>query len=362
MTLTTTTQIAGPVNVVFQRNLLSVARTRCPYFVGGMPAEIMSHSGTFTAKWRRYNKLTAVTTALSELTGVVGFPTRQADQPTVTDITATLSKYGNFLYLTEEVDLINFDGQMAELSDRLGENAGQSLNRLQRNILEDNLTAVLVNSAGGFATTATNVAGTITLAQIRSVHNTLNRNSGQKFTQMTQGSRNINTSPIRSSFLGINHVDVSEDIRQLTGFLAVEQYSNQTEIFPFEYGYVGGVRWVETEEASIDVDSGATATAGIAVSAGVRSTSGSVADIYNCVILAREAHGHVGLDTQHIQTSYREGDRLPAVITIAHPRGSAGAADALNELSSIGWKSWHTGVILNGTWGRTIRCAASFLG
>ena len=63
--ITTTTQVAGPVNVVFQQTLLRNAKARCPYFVGSVPAEIREHTGSFTAKWRRIENLTPVSSALS---------------------------------------------------------------------------------------------------------------------------------------------------------------------------------------------------------------------------------------------------------------------------------------------------------
>ena len=158
MPLTTTTQIAGPVNRVFQQNLLRNAKAVCPYFVGTVAAEIESHRGTFTAVWRRIGNLTAVTTALTELTGSVTFPTRTAVQLSVTDTTAVLAKYGNFVYLNEETDLINFNGQMEKITEILGINAGVSLNRLQRNIGEDSFTAFLTGSA----TTAADIGGSPT--------------------------------------------------------------------------------------------------------------------------------------------------------------------------------------------------------
>ena len=40
---------------------------------------------------------------------------------------------------------------------------------------------------------------------------------------------------------------------------------------------------------------------------------------------------------------------------------SAGAADPLNELSTMGWKAWSAAKILNGTWIRGIRTAATAL-
>jgi len=359
MALTSTTEIAGPVNVVFQVNLLRNAKALAPYFIGTEAAEIAEHSGTFTAKWRRIENLTAVTTALTELSGSISFPTRQGVQPSVTDLTATVQKYGNYILLNEEVDLVNFNGQADKLSEILGMNAGQSLNRLQRDIAEDNFTAVLA----GAATTATDIGGTVALAalglsEIASTVNQLNRQDAMLFLPKTEGSRNIGTTPIRSAYWGICHVDTEEDVRTLTGFVPVEQYSSQTAVERGEFGSVGGVRWIATTESSIDTGSGDTTTGSATVD--VRGTTNR-SDVYNTVVYGREAVGSVGLGVEHVKQSYMVGDRLPGVQMISHGKGSAGSADPLNEVTTMGWKSWHAGIVLNSNWGRTIRHAASVL-
>lgn len=351
MAVTTTTEISAPVNNVFQVNLLRNAKALCPYFVGMVGAEIMEHQGTFTARWRRIENLTPTTTPLAEITGSLAFPTRTPDQPTITDVTATVQKFGNFFFLNEEVDLVNFNGQTAKLSEVLGINAGQSLNRLQRNVLEDNSTAVF--HAG--ATTATDVGGQggISLGDIAFTINALHNQNAMKFTPILGGSQNIGTTPLRDSFWGICHVDTEEHIRTLNGFNSAETYYTQVELAPGEFGAVGGVRWISTTEAGIDADSGATVT-GTATTDG-RTTSGTSYDVYNTMIIGREAAGSVGFGFEHIKTIYRAGDTLPGVMMISHMRGSAGAADPLNEVSSLGWKSWHTGTILNSNWLRVVR-------
>jgi N4-gp56 family major capsid protein len=360
MPLTTTTEIAGPVNVKFQVNLLRNAKALAPYFMGTTPASISEHQGTFTAKWRRINNLTAVTTPLAELTGSVAFPTRTGIQPTVTDLTATVEKFGIFMFLNEEVDLLNFNGQTAKLTELLGMNAGQSLNRLQRNIAEDNLTAIL----GGTATVATDIhltgtaSGNITLSGIAATVNTLNRLDALKFLPQTVGDRNIGTAPIRESYWGFCHVDTTEDLRLLTGFQSVETYANQTQTARGEIGAVGGVRWIETTESSIDAGTGDTTTGSATIDA--RGTSDR-ADVYNSVVIGKDAIGSLGFGRNHVKESYMVGDKLPAVMMINHSKGSAGAGDPLNEISTMGWKSWHTGLVLNGDWGRVLRHAVSRL-
>ena len=357
MPLTTTTEISAPVNNVFQVNLLRNAKALATYFTGTTPAEVGEHQGTFTAKWRRIENLNPKTTPLAELTGGVAFPTRTADQPSITDISATVSKYGNFLYLNEEVDLVNFNGQGEKLSEVLGINAGQSLNRLQRNVMEDDSTAVF----GGGATTATGVGGAgITLSDIAVAVNGLNNQNALRFLPQTTGSQNVGSSPIRTAYWGITHVDTEEDIRLLTGFNSVETYAGQTETAPGEIGHVGGVRWIVTTEASVDATAGLSIT-GTATVAGRTTGAATQYDLYNSMIYGMDAAGSVGFGFEHVKNTYRVGDTLPGVLMVSHPKGSAGSADPLNEVASVGWKSWHAAVILNGNWIRVVRHTTSKL-
>jgi len=351
-TLSTTTQAPGPVNVVFQKSLLVNAKARCPYFIGSQPASIAEHSGTFTAKWRRYENLTPVTTPLAELTGTLTSPTaRDSTSISVTDLTQNVAKYGNLLLLNEEVDLINMNGQALKLSEIMGINAGESLNQLQRNELEDNATQSYTNGASDAAVN-TNMTSTI----VRKVVNELQVAKAMHWTPMSKGETSIGTAPIRNAFWGICHYDVEEDIRQLSNFRAVETYANQTATENGEFGILNGVRFISTSEGSIDINAGTTGgDAGRADGAGVG------ADLYSTVIFGKEAVGSLGLSSKHIKETYMSGDKLPAVEMIAHGKGQSGVADAYNEISSLAWKSFHGAKILNSAWIRTIRSSASVL-
>ena len=356
MAITTQTEIAGPVNVVYQTELLRRAQALCPYFVGSKPGELRSHSGTFTVKWRRYEHLTPTTTPLAEITGSVVFPTRTAVQPSVTDITATVQKYGQFIFLNEEVDLVNINRVAMELTGVLGENAGRSLNRLQRNELEDNSTSILA----GAATTASSIGATqfVSRTLLSRVVNELQRQDAMKFLAMTRGSQNIGTAPVRESFWAFCHPDTEEDLRTLTGFNSVETYAGQTETEIGEIGHVGGIRFIATTESTIDAGSGATVTSTATISGRETSNRG---DLYNTVVIGKEFHGSLGLDATHVKTAYRPEDRLPAVMMINHAKGSGGVADPLNEIASVGWKTWHAAKILNANWGRVVKHTASKL-
>ena len=347
---TRTTEIAGPVNVVFQKNLLRNAKPRCPYFIGSTPASIAEHEGSFTAKWRRYNNLTPVTTALAELTGNISHPVRDAVQQTVTDVTKAVAKYGNHLLLNEEVDLINFNNQSMKLSEVLGINAGQSLNRLQRDELEDNATQIMNNGAA-----AVNVNTILAKGKIRHAVNVIKGLVATEFMPRTTGNTSVGTSPIREAFWGICHYDVEEDIRDMTGFIAVEKYAGQTQTASGEFGAVSGVRFIASSEGTIDLNVGAVG------GTDVRQTTASKADLYYTIILGKDAVGSLGLGSSHLKEIYQAGDKLPAVMMINHPRGSSGIADPYNEVSTLAWKSWHGAKILNADWIRTIISAATDL-
>ncbi len=350
MAITNQAVIAGPVNFVFQQTLLRNAKPRAPHFAGSTPGDISSNSGTFSVKWRRVENMTPTTTALTELTGNLSLPTRNASQPSVTDVTATVAKYGDFIFLTEEVDLVNFNGQTDKLVEVLGIQAGRSLNRLQRNVLEDNATLVYPDSVAADADVVSGMTRTV----IRNVVNTLNRESGMTFTPETTGSTNVGTAAQRPAFMGICHSDVEEDIRDITGFIASENYASQTATAEGEFGAVAGVRWVSTPEASIDADLGGDP-------GNLRSTTGVSADLYTSMIIAMDYHGALSLDTSLIKEIYTAGDSIPGIVMINKEKGSAGTGDPLNEVSSLGWKAWHAGTILNSAWGRGVRTGATDL-
>src|SRR3990167_4351603 len=273
MTITTTVKMTSAVNNVYMAKFLLTAKQFCPYFIGAYEGEasIEPHSNSFTAKWRRIEQLTPTTTAMTPLTGAESYPFRSGTQPTLTDVTATVQKYGDVVSMNEEVDLLNPTQLGMEIVGRLAEQAGRSLNRLQRNELEDNSTVVRV----GNATTDGTTASPITLASIRSVTNTLKNNSGIPFMAESSGSTIVGSTPIRPAFCGVSHVDNEFDIRDLAGFKDVMTYASHTATEMGEVGMVESVRFILTEEASADADVGA-AAGGV-----LRSTSGVSADLYS---------------------------------------------------------------------------------
>lgn len=353
----TDVELQKPVNVIFEQTFLRRAQQVCPYFAGTQPGQINKMAGTSTIKWRRIEQETPSTTALSELTTTSSWMQgRDSDTPTFTDVTATIAKYGQFYIVNEEVDLYSPNQQADELVEVLGESAGRSLNQLQRNVAEDNSTQRYANNVASTGA----VKAIITAGILNRVINELARNSARTFYPMTTGSENIGTAPILPSYWGICHPDVAYDIAGITGFTSVEKYAGQTATVTGEFGYYGiagrGVRFVQSEDSSIDANAGAALSG-----ADIRSTGASVADIYTTVIYGQNAYGSVGLGKRHTDGIYRAGENKGSFEMIYHAAGSAGAGDPFNEIRTLAWKAFHAGAVLDSNWSRAIRTAATNL-
>lgn len=349
---TLTSNVTAPVNFVLMRGLLSAAKKRLPYFNGTLPGALEKNGGSMSVKWRRIENLAPATTALGEVTGTAAFGLgRNAVQPTVTDVTVAIAKYGNAIMTTEEVDLFNVNSRAAQLMEPLGANAGESLNILMRDVFDGGTN---VRRAVGVAAD-TSITSAITLNDIKYVVNQLDRQSAMKFFSMGTGSRNIGTSPIRDAYMGICHPDVEVDVRGLAGFTPVEQYGGYVDTFQGEFGTVWGVRFCTTEIAPVSTGAGTTTATGLTGATDILN------DIYATFIYGREAVGSVGLGENHTKEIYMMGDRLPAVEVIQKAPGSSGIGDMFNEVGSIAWKAWFAGKILNNSWLYEIRSGATQL-
>ena len=359
----TDTEVQKPVNVIYNQMLLRNARPLAPYYVGTTQGVLAENAGSATMKWRRYNTsadnasgISPTVTALSELTGNAAYG--QGRTPATvhfTDVTATVAKYGQFFILNEEVDVFLPNGTMKGITESLAISCGRSLNYLQRDIGEENSTQVY---AGNVASDGV-VVSKITAASLDLVINQLTNNSAMPFNPQSNGSTNIGSAPMLPGYWGITHPNVAYDIAKMAGFKSVETYAGQVATAPGEFGaYTSAgysVRFIQTPEASVDSDAGGTKG-----STDLRGTSD--VDLYTTLIYGRDAIGSVGLGESHTDGVYRGGDNKSSVQIIAKGRGTnnpSGTDDPFDEITTIAWKSWHTGAILNSNWSRAIRSGAT---
>lgn len=361
----TDTEVPKPVNAAYEQTLLRNARPLAVYFIGSQPGELAEHRGTATIGWRRFNTsadnasgIAPTVTALSEVTGNAAYGMgRTPDTVHRTDTTATVSKYGQFFYVNEEVDVFNFNHTMDGIVQTLAISAGRSLNYLHRNTVEDNATLRYANNE----TSDGLVEDVVSAGDLNRSIQDLAANYAMTFNAMANGSTNIGTSPLLPSLWGFCHTHVAYDISQLSGFQSVEKYAGQTATVPGEIGYYGiagvGVRFISTPEASIDVGAGQTS------SGDVRETS-SAADLYTIVLKGMNADGSVGLGQQMPDGRYVSGDNPSPIKLIVKGRNTnrpSSLDDPFDEMMSVAWKAWYAGAVLNTNWIRGIRVPATDL-
>src|SRR5258708_8294726 len=130
--------IQAALEAYYDRNLLDRAIPADVHGRFGQVRPLQTRSGN-QIKFRRYEALTPNTAPLVE--GV----TPSGNQLTLTDVTATLSQFGDFVNVTDMVDLTNQDAVLTEVGMALGEEAGTVVDQVRRDVLVAGTNAIFTN-------------------------------------------------------------------------------------------------------------------------------------------------------------------------------------------------------------------------
>ena len=309
MANTTLTQVTAAVNNFYDKVLL---RKAVPLFVHTRWAQVrdIPAGNTLVIKFRRYTLLTAATTALTE--GV----TPSGSQLAITDVTATVAQYGDFVTLTDLLVLTTLDPVLTETAEVLGIQAGDTLDQLTRDVIAAGTTIQYASTATTRLTVTS--AMKLTKAEIQEAVRTLKVNNARKITSMIDPSTGFNTSPVDAAFIGIVHPRTTYDLKNIAGFIRVEEYG-QKKAMPGEIGALDEVRFIETTNAKVFASGGA----------------GSI-DVYGTLIIGTDAYG----------ISRISGAAMKNIIK---PLGSGGSVDPLDQRQTSGWKATFVAKILNET-------------
>jgi len=353
----TDAELTKPVNTIFQQTLLRNAKSRCPHYYGTQAASLTQMRGTTTAHWRRITLNSNARGALTEQTTTAAYMGgRSASTLQFAAPTATAAKYGNFVILNEEIQIINYDGQTDKIVEVLGIDAGDYLDTLQATFYSDNGNTIFAAAAAS----AGAVVSKITANAVKNAVVTLDKNKALTFTPMSTGSQNFGTTQLMPGYVGICHPDVAVDICGLAGFKPFETYAGQVSGLLGEFGAmtVAGrtVRWISGHNSAVDADSG-----GLTGTTGLISTTGTNIDLYYTSIYGRDAWGSLGFGSALPDGSYMAGDEISAVEMISHGLDSGGTSDPYNEISTLAYKFWWAAVELNPDWNRTIVSGATQL-
>jgi len=308
--VTGTAQVPSGIQAFYDRNLLERATPELLHDKWGQRRNLPKNQSD-SIKFRRWNALPTAMTPLTE--GV----TPAGSAMSVTDMTATVLQYGDFTILTDKVSLVVEDNVIKETTDVLGEQGGETIDEVIRDIIVAGTSVFYANDVAA----RVNVADKIAISDIKAAVKYLKGQNAKKFTETIVGTTRVGTVPVKASFIGICHTDTSDTLEDLDGFKSYEEYASQTLVDMAEVGTAKGVRFVETTKAKVFTGEGAAS-----------------ADVYATLIFGKNAYGVVSLRGQkNIQT-------------IVKPLGSSGTADPLNQRASVGWQVWITAKILQDAW------------
>jgi N4-gp56 family major capsid protein len=249
------------------------------------------------------------------------------------DYTVTLAQYGDYASITDVILDTHEDPVLAQMTEVLGEQAAQTIETIRYNVLKAGTNVFWAN--GGVRTS---VNTPITLALQRQVTTGLARQNARRITRVVSSTPAFRTEPIEAAYVGLVHPDLETDIRSMSGFIHTKQYGSVTP-WENEIGSVESVRYLSSTIFLPFTDAGGAKGA-------MRSTTGTSADVYPVLYLARDAYGIVPLKGKDSLT--------PMVV---NPKPAVG--DPLAQRGSVGWKAYQAAVILNDCWMARLEVAAT---
>lgn len=321
MSTTTTTQVGYQVSGYYDRALLERAKHYLAHELFGQERPLPKNS-TNVIKFRRYANLTASTAPLSE--GV----TPSAQQLSATDLDATVYQYGAYVQLSDWLEMTNPDPVVTEAVELIGDNAGESIDCIRRDVLA---AGTSVFRAGSVARSS--ITTKLTAAELDKIERALKNNKAKPWvTNPIAGTTAVGTTPIPAAFFGICDPNTTYDLEAVltTSWIPVHKYPNPKLALPNEVGSYGMFRFIETTNAKVFPDAGGTAVTNTLK----YTTANSACDVHTILFFGQNAYGIVPL----------KGEALK---TIIKQRGSGGTEDPLNQRSTVGWIAATTTKILN---------------
>jgi len=317
----TISTISHAVNNWYDRMLLE---RLTPLLVHDRFAQIrdIPRNQTNVVKFRRYNSLAANTVALTEGETPVG------TSLSITDVSATVLQYGDYVTISDYLQLTTLDPILLETAAVLGEQAGLSLDIITRDVLN---AGTVVAFSGSSNTQRDGVAAgdVVAYGDLDTAILTLKTANVKKIMGMVRPDAGYETRPINAAYVGITHPAIAAKIKSFTsnGFVPVEKYANQADIMPGEFGAYNEIRFIETSNAKVFTGEG----------------TGSI-DVYSILIMGANAYGVTRISGE-------------ALRNIVKPLGSAGTADPLDQRATSGWKATKVAKILDQSCLYRIECA-----
>lgn len=300
---TTGNDLSPEMKTFYDKALLYAAQAQLVHHQFGQKRPIPKNGGK-TIEFRKFTPLAKALTPLTE--GV----TPAGNQLDVTAITATVSQYGDFIALSDVLELTAIDNVVLETTKLLGDQAGLTMDTIVRDILvagTNVMYAPKINASTGAETAVTSRANLDATAVL----------TVDLVQQVVARLRAVNTPRINGSYVAIIHPFAEYDIMRDPEWIDPHKYKDTTNLYEGEIGMISGVRFVESTEAKIWRGTGCP----------------SNLSVFGTLFFGENAYGVTDVEGGGLQT-------------IVKQKGSAGTADPLDQRSSVGWKAIETAEIL----------------
>ena len=312
--VTTQSTLSAEMKTFYDRNLIENAS---PLLVHDRWAQkrYIPKNGGKKIEFRKYVQLGKSLTPLTE--GV----TPDGQSLSVTSIEAEVKQYGNYVTVSDMLQMTTIDNTIVETTDLIGGQAGTSLDTISREVLNAG-TNVQYAEGQVSSRTALTSSHKLTVRAVKMAVRTLKKQLAAK---------------IDGSYWAIIHPDIAFDLTEDPNWIDVHKYAKPDEIFEGEIGKIGGVRFVETTEAKIFAKAGA-----------AKSDSDTTkTDVYSTLFFGANAYATTKIEGAGLQT-------------IVKQLGSGGTADPLDQRATIGWKATKVTEILSNEYMVRVETGSTF--
>lgn len=376
---TGTPGLSAEMKTFYDMTLIDEAQANLVHDQFGQKRPIPANGGK-VIEFRRFAPLAKATTPLTE--GV----TPDGKQLSVSTVSASVAQYGDYITQSDMLELTALDNTILESAKLLGRQAGATLDTVVRNVMHSGTNVIYAERVEN---------GSTQEVTRRAELDERCRITVELIQRAVAKLRAQNAPTINGKYVGIIHPYVAYDLMRDSEWIDAHKYAQPENLYEGEIGEIAGVRFVQTTEAkiyggaplaadgetlrvnnpsgytgsitSIAFDGGSVAEGALigryilinGVRARVTANTdslitveaadfGTVAD--NAVIYPGEG-GANGLavfgtlilgDGAYGVTEVNGG----GLEIIVKQRGSSGAADPLDQRSSVGWKAIKTAELL----------------
>lgn len=286
-----------------------------------------------TIKWRRPVPFDVSAVALTE--GVTPAPQILEYE----DVTSVISQYGAWVPFTDVIADTHEDPNLNTMTMLCSEQAASTKEAIVWGVLRAGTSVIY----SGTATSRATVLAPIDEDELRAAQRELKANHGRHITKMLGASEKIATEPVAPGFVAFGHTNLEQDLRDLTGFVVREKYSNVQLLSDYEIGKFEDIRFILTPHLEPFFGAGSGTTTGVL-------NTNSAVDVYPIVIIAQDAYGVTPLKGME-----------SVAVAVKNPKMGESYEDPLGQRGFVSWKMWYVATRLNEAWMVRIECAASAL-